>query len=98
MKKDELKCPYCGRKIGFFETMNIKENLEFYCSECKNKSKIKVNKRLKTLIVALITITIACFLIFSFIIRMLLIGSLIISLLFLGFYLFVPRLIVLKKE
>ena len=98
MKKVELKCPYCGRKIGFFEVMNIKENLEFFCSECKNKSKIKVSKSLKTLIVALITLTIACFLIFSFIIRMLLIGSLIITILFLGFYLLVPRLMVLKKE
>lgn len=98
MKKNELKCPYCGRKIGFFEAMNIKENLEFYCIECENKSKIKVSKNLKTLIVALIALTIACFLIFSFVIRMLLIGSLIISLLFLGFYLLVPRLMVLKKE
>lgn len=98
MKKSELKCPYCGRKIGFFEAMNIKENLEFYCIECENKSKIKVSKSLKTSIVALIALTIACFLIFSFVIRMLLIGSLIISLLFLGFYLLVPRLMVLKKE
>ena len=98
MKKKELKCPYCGRKIGFFEVMNIKENLDFFCSECENKSKIKVSKSLKTLIVALIMLTIACFLIFSFIIRMLLIGSLIITILFLGFYLLVPRLMVLKKE
>lgn len=98
MKKSELNCPYCGRKIGFFEIMNIKENLEFYCSECKNKSKIKVSKNLKALIVALIALTIVCFLVFSFLIRMLLIGSLIISLLFLGFYLLVPRLMVLKKE
>jgi len=98
MKKDQLKCPYCGRKLSFFETMNIKENLEFYCEHCKNKSKIKVSKNLKTLIVTLIALTLACFLIFSFVIRMLLIGSFIISLLFLGFYLLVPKLMVLKKE
>lgn len=98
MKKKILKCPYCQRELSFFEVMSIKENLEFYCCNCKNKSKIKISKNLKTLIVALIALTIVCFLIFSFVVRMLLIGSLLISLLFLGFYMLIPRLMILKKE
>ena len=98
MKKKILKCPYCQKELNFFEAINIKENLEFYCCDCKNKSKIKVSKKLKSLIVALLALTIVCFLIFSFVIRWLLIGSLIISLLFLGFYMLIPRFMILKKE
>lgn len=93
MKKN--KCPYCGRELSFFESVNIKENLEYYC---ENKSDVRAKKSLKTLITMLIILTAVCVLVFSFIFRMLIIGSVIISGLFVLFYTLVPGLIILKRK
>ncbi len=96
MKKN--KCPYCGRELSFFESVNIKENLEYYCENCENKSDVRAKKSLKTLITMLIILTAVCVLVFSFIFRMLIIGSVIISGLFVLFYTLVPGLIILKRK
>ncbi|MBR1778944.1 MAG: hypothetical protein IJ758_00340 [Clostridia bacterium] len=98
MKKKKLKCPYCGRTVGFFEAINIKENLNFYCKDCKGSAKVKISKDINTFILILLISNTVSFLFFSFIARMFLLGSLITSLLYLCFYLLVPRTIVLKKE
>ncbi len=98
MNLSRKECPYCGKKISFFELINNKENAEYYCNVCKNRSELKMAKTIRKLIIALILSTALCILIFSFVVRMLIVGTLIINLIFVGFYLIVPRFMVLMKK
>ena len=38
------KCPYCGRRVGYFTALNIRRRGEFYCNRCKKESNIHIKK------------------------------------------------------
>lgn len=93
------KCPYCNKDIKFSKVFSIKNDLEYYCSNCHNISCVKLDKKINNWVIALITMCILIVFVFSFLIRTLIIGTFIMVLLFLGFYIFVPNFLkfTLKK-
>lgn len=40
------KCPYCGRRISYWNVFNSKSKGIYECKSCNKKSKVKVDKRL----------------------------------------------------
>lgn len=98
MKKKELSCPYCHKKIGFVKAFQSKTNEEFFCENCEKFSKVMVKPTLKNtakLLAVLVGITVF---IFTFFAKFYIFGTLVVLLLFGAFYLQVPRYIVLKKR
>ncbi len=42
----ELKCPYCGKPVGYFTAFSLHNQGEFFCNKCKKESNIKIKKTL----------------------------------------------------
>lgn len=42
----DLKCPYCGKPIGYFTAFSLHNQGEFFCNKCKKESNIKIKKTL----------------------------------------------------
>ena len=98
MSKNNLKCPYCNEKVGFVRAFQSKSNEEYFCAICNNFSKVIVNSALKNLAMILAILAGLVVAIFTFFIRFYVLGTALIILLFLAFYLQVPRFIMLKKK
>lgn len=92
------KCPNCNKSINFSEMFLKKNDLEYYCESCHEVSYIKMDRRINNLVFALIVACVLIVLIFSFIVRMLIVGTFIMLLLFLGFYLLVPNFLELTSS
>lgn len=42
----DLKCPYCGKPIGYFTAFTLHNQGEYFCNKCKKESNIKIQKTL----------------------------------------------------
>ena len=91
MVLNKHECPYCNKKISFSKMFSIKTDLEYCCDNCHEISQIKIDKKINTLVIALIVACVAVVFVFSFLLRWLIVGTLILLLLFLGFYFLVPN-------
>lgn len=98
MSKNHLKCPYCNEKVGFVRAFQSKSNEEYFCANCNNFSKIIVSSALKNLAMILAVLVGVVAAVFTFFVRFYVLGTALIILLFLAFYLQVPRFIMLKKK
>lgn len=98
MSKNSLKCPYCNEKVGFIRVFQSKSNEECFCASCNNFSKVIISSALKNLAMILAVLVGLVVTIFTFFVRFYIIGTVLILLLFLAFYLQVPRFILLKKK
>ena len=54
------KCPYCGKKIGFFNTWTLKTQGEFQCPKCGKFSNVVLDRRIYP--AAFITVLVGCIL------------------------------------
>ena len=91
------QCPYCNNEISFSKMFSIKNDLEYCCNNCHKVSSVKINKKINNVVIALIAACAVVIFVFSFLLRMLIIGTLIIALLFLGFYILVPNFLKLSS-
>lgn len=98
MSKKHLKCPYCNEDIGFVRAFQSKSNEEYFCTNCNNFSKVMVSSALKNLAMILAVLVGIVIAIFTFFVKNYILGVALIVLLFLAFYLQVPRFIMLKKK
>ncbi len=98
MSKNSLKCPYCNEKVGFIRAFRSKSNEEYFCTSCNNFSKVIISSALKNLAMILAILVGLVVTIFTFFVRFYIIGTVLILLPFLAFYLQVPRFILLKKK
>lgn len=98
MIKYNLKCPYCHAKVGFTNAFQSKSNEEYFCQSCGNFSQLKISSKIKNLAKILAVVVGIVVTVFSFFIRFYLWGTFLIILLFLAFYLQIPRFMVLKKK
>ena len=98
MSKNNLKCPYCNENVGFVRAFQSKSNEEYFCANCNKFSKVIVNSALKNLAMFLAILAGLVVAIFTFFVRFYVLGTALIILLFLAFYLQVPRFIMLKKK
>lgn len=97
-KKNRLKCPYCGEKIGFIKAFQAKTNDEYFCPNCDNFSKVKINSGLRSLAMILAILVGLVLVIFSLFVKFYICGTALVLSLFFAFYLQVPRFIILKKK
>lgn len=97
MKKSNLKCPHCAEKVSFVGAFQAKANEEYFCPSCQKFSKVQLSKDIKNLarILAVLVGTVSA--IFTFFVRMYLLGTILIVFLFAAFYVQVPKFIRLKK-
>lgn len=98
MSKKHLKCPYCNEDIGFVRAFQSKSNEEYFCAICNNFSKVMVSSALKNLAMILAVLVGIVIAVFTFFVKNYILGAALIVLLFLVFYLQVPRFIMLKKK
>lgn len=39
------KCPYCGKKVGYFTLLRERKKGEHFCDNCRKESKILISKK-----------------------------------------------------
>lgn len=84
-------CPYCDTELSFSEAFKNKTNEGYLCKKCNNISRVQIDPKIRKLAMSLIIISAIVAIIFSLFIREYLLGTLIILLLFIAFYLQVPH-------
>lgn len=63
---DNLKCPYCGKKISYLYAIRERQNGEHVCDRCKRNSTIYFVRGIKTFIVVICLIAVAMLSVFLF--------------------------------
>lgn len=63
---DNLKCPYCGKKISYLSAIRERANGEHSCDKCKRNSTIYFVKNIKVFIIVICLIAAAMLSIFIF--------------------------------
>ncbi len=98
MKKFYLKCPHCDESVGFVSAFQSKANREFVCQRCGKGSDVLLKAKIVDVLKVLAVLVGLIVVIFSLFLRYYIWGAGLIILLFLAFYLQVPRFIILKKK
>ena len=91
-------CPHCNKKIKYFSLISKKSNVYYYCENCKNYSFLKLDSKIRYLFLFLALLSFIVIFVFSFILKMLLLGSIFITLLFSIFYLLIPVFMSIKAD
>ncbi len=60
------KCPYCGRRLSYFNALMIRTKGEYFCKKCGKESNIYINKKIfpvffSVLIISLLVTLYFCF-------------------------------------
>lgn len=63
---DNLKCPYCGKKISYLSAIRERANGEHSCDRCKRNSTIYFVRNIKVFIVVICLIAVALLSVFLF--------------------------------
>ncbi|MCQ4021966.1 MULTISPECIES: hypothetical protein [unclassified Ruminococcus] len=63
---DNLKCPYCGKKISYLSAIRERANGEHACDKCRRNSTIYFVKSLKVFIVVICLVALAMLSVFLF--------------------------------
>lgn len=89
-------CPYCNKKLRYFESWFLHRYGEYTCPKCGYNSKITYTRNIKTFL--LLCVILAVFLAFTFAIlgNVNLVQVILVSVPFLAFYILVPFFMVLK--
>lgn len=93
------KCPYCGKKLTYFQAFFNRTRGEFFCNKCKKESNILIKKTLLIpFFIALLFSLVILFAFFFMTDKTNLWFMLFVIIPFLGFYLFTPLFVVLKPR
>ena len=89
------KCPYCGRRISYWNVFNSKSKGIYECSSCNKKSKVKIDKRMIALFVILCLLILVFMLMWNMILGLTnnIFGVIIVAVLVFGFYFATPLFI-----
>lgn len=98
MKIQSTRCPYCGYKLGLFETLQIKDNQTYTCKQCRNVSVVALSEKIKILITLFVAVSMAIIAIFSLIIERFFWGAMLLILVSILFYALVPIFIDLESD
>lgn len=63
---NNLKCPYCGKKISYLSSIKERADGEHYCKRCKRNSTIYFVRNIKIFIVVICLIALAMLSLFIF--------------------------------
>lgn len=96
---NETRCPYCGKKIGYFTAFSLHNQGEYFCPKCKKESNIIIKK---TLLMPFISaVVVAIFILLAFLMftkRDNLWFMLFIAVPFFAFYAITPLFVRLKPK
>ena len=93
------KCPYCGKKLTYFQAFFNRTRGEFFCNKCKKESNILIKKTLLIpFFIALLFSLVILFAFFFMTDKTNLWFMLFVIIPFLGFYLLTPLFVVLKPR
>ena len=86
------KCPYCGRRISYWNVFNSKSKGIYECSSCNKKSKVKIDKRMIALFVILCLLILVFMLMWNMFLGLTnnIFGVIIVAVLVFGFYFTTP--------
>ena len=89
------KCPYCGRRISYWNVFNSKSKGIYECSSCNKKSKVKIDKRMIALFVILCLLILVFMLMWNMFLGLTnnIFGVIIVAVLVFGFYFATPLFI-----
>ncbi len=93
------KCPYCGKKMTYFQAFFNRTRGEFFCNKCKKESNILIKKTLLIpFFIALLFSLVVLFAFFFMTDKTNLWFMLYVIIPFIGFYLLTPLFVVLKPR
>ena len=93
------KCPYCGKKLTYFQAFFNRTRGEFFCNKCKKESNILIKKTLLIpFFIALLFSLVILFAFFFMTDKTNLWFMLFVIIPFIGFYLLTPLFVVLKPR
>lgn len=93
------KCPYCGKKLTYFQAFFNRTRGEFFCNKCKKESNILIKKTLLIpFFIALLFSLVILFAFFFMTDKTNLWFMLYVIIPFIGFYLLTPLFVVLKPR
>lgn len=93
------KCPYCGKKMTYFQAFFNRTRGEFFCNKCKKESNILIKKTLLIpFFIALLFSLLVLFAFFFMTDKTNLWFMLFVIIPFIGFYLVTPLFVVLKPR
>lgn len=98
MKNFYLKCPHCNESVGFVSAFQSKANRELVCPRCGQVSEVLLKAKIVDVLKVLAVLVGLIVVIFSLFLRYYIWGAVLITMLFMVFYLQVPRFIILKKK
>lgn len=98
MKKKETRCPYCNEKLNFSQAFASKTYDRYVCTKCGKVSRVKLDPQIKNLVLILAVVVGISIIIFSTLLINYILGTVIVILQFIAFYMQVPRFIMLLKE
>ena len=89
------KCPYCGRRISYWNVFNSKSKGIYECSSCNKKSKVKIDKRMIALFAILCLVILVFMLMWNMILGLTnnIFGVIIVAVIVFGFYFATPLFI-----
>ncbi len=91
MKRNKPKCPYCNERLNFSQAFKVKTHDKYVCKKCGQISQIEINPSIKNLAKTLAILVSIVAIIFSFVVKSYIWGAIIITILFIAFYIQVPR-------
>ena len=91
-------CPHCKKHFSFFQLLYLKDKSSFNCFFCKKKCFVVLNKSIKYLAIFLVVASLV-FTAFSIVfLKKFLPAVFLLIILFLAFYIFVPRYLFIKSD
>ena len=98
MVLNEHRCPHCRKKANYFDLLKRVERVYYHCKDCKNFSFLKLDENIKSLFVIFVALSFLLVVLFSFVFKRLLVGTVLIILLFLSFYLLTPLYVYIRPQ
>lgn len=90
-------CPYCNKKLKYFESWFLHRNGEYICPKCGYNAKITYTGKLKAFLIFSVVMAVFLAILFTIIGNVNLIEVIIVSIPFFIFYILVPFFMVLEK-
>lgn len=89
-------CPYCNKKLRYFESWFLHRYGEYTCPKCGYNSKITYTRNIKTFLIFCIALAVFLAFVFAILGKVNLIQVILVSVPFLVFYILVPFFMLLK--
>lgn len=89
-------CPHCKCQFSLLQLLYLKDKSHFQCFNCKKNCAIILNSGIKVLFTLIAVFSVLIMASFIFLIKKLLVGTFLLTTLFIVFYAFVPVFLYVK--